>query len=601
MKTPFKKELDSARLIALSLRTPKKDFLILFFFSLAVAVSEGLGVSLLYPVLQYVSRGIEVFTQKDSSTIWNLFTSMIDHLHLPHNLATLLAICLIPILLRQIFFYVNFSYAARVQYHSVAGLQTQCFENLSKADLSFFEKTSKGRLTSSITLESVRSGILLFIIFQILSGAVLLGAYSFFIFLLSPKLTLMAFGTFLIIEFLIKRQIRISEKFGEEVSEKNDQFGHLINEKLETIRLTRLHNSETKEMKNFRQVAFGLADRQADIYKKNAGVQVIVEPVFIIGAFTILYIAKMFLNMNLASVGIFLFVLLRMLPIAKQVHSHRQLLSGYQSSILNVLKVIQEAQINTRIKSGPVAFESLNKGISFKNAVFAYDPEKPVLISASFSIPAGKTTAIVGHSGAGKSTITDILLRLRDVDQGEVLFDDVPLKQLNLASLYQSIGYVSQNTILLNDTVGNNLTYGLENYSKSDIKAAARMSHAFEFIQKLPKKFDTVIGDRGMSLSGGERQRLCLARALLRHPSILILDEPTSALDAESEKYIQETIHQIKSNLTMIIIAHRFSTIRDADQILVLKDGHIEDVGSHQELIQKSDFYNRLFKIQMNT
>jgi subfamily B ATP-binding cassette protein MsbA len=235
--------------------------------------------------------------------------------------------------------------------------------------------------------------------------------------------------------------------------------------------------------------------------------------------------------------------------------------------------------------------------ISFQNVTFSYG-DKTVLKNLSFDIPKGKTIALVGASGGGKSTIADLIPRFYDVEKGEILIDGESIRNFTQTSLRNLMGIVTQDSILFNDTIYNNIAFGVNNATQTQIEEAAKIANAHEFIVKTELSYQTLIGDRGVKLSGGQRQRLSIARAVLKNPPILILDEATSALDTESEKLVQEALTNLMQNRTVLVIAHRLSTIQHADEILVLKEGEIIERGTHEQLLENSGTYKKLIEMQ---
>ncbi len=248
--------------------------------------------------------------------------------------------------------------------------------------------------------------------------------------------------------------------------------------------------------------------------------------------------------------------------------------------------------------SGSKKLHSFDHAIEFRNVSFAYG-DTPVLKNINLTIPSGKTVALVGSSGAGKSTLADMVPRFHDATEGEILFDGVNIKEYSIESIRRQIGIVSQEPILFNDTIGNNIALAHPGASREEIEHAAKIANAFRFIENKPEGFDTNIGDRGAKLSGGEKQRLTIARALLKNPPILILDEATSSLDTESERLVQDAINNMMQNRTSLVIAHRLSTVRNADEIIVLNKGEIAERGKHQELMQiEGGIYRKLVDMQ---
>ena len=246
----------------------------------------------------------------------------------------------------------------------------------------------------------------------------------------------------------------------------------------------------------------------------------------------------------------------------------------------------------------PAKLEGFKDEIRFKGVSFSYEEGKKVLHDIEFSVPKGKTVALVGQSGSGKSTLVDLIPRYHDVTEGGILLDGTDIKDYRVKDLRSLIGNVNQEAILFNDTIFNNIAFGVENATMEEVIAAAKIANAHDFIMEKEDGYMTTIGDRGAKLSGGQRQRISIARAILKNPPILILDEATSALDTESEKLVQEALDRLTSTRTTVVIAHRLSTIKNADEICVLHDGKIVERGRHDELIALNGYYKKLHDMQ---
>lgn len=265
------------------------------------------------------------------------------------------------------------------------------------------------------------------------------------------------------------------------------------------------------------------------------------------------------------------------------------------------IEKILSADLSIKESATPQVLSTFNREIEFRNVSFAYrkGDEGWVLKDINLKVPKGKTVALVGQSGSGKSTLADMLPRFYDADKGEIVIDGISVKDLKISSLRNLMGIVTQESILFNDTVYNNIAFGLTNIKEEDVISAAKIANAHEFIDQMPEKYQTNIGDRGSKLSGGQRQRIAIARAVLKNPAILILDEATSALDSESERLVQDALNKLIKNRTSVVIAHRLSTIQHADEIIVLQKGEIAERGTHNDLLAKGGVYKKLYDMQV--
>ncbi|HON56146.1 MAG TPA: ATP-binding cassette domain-containing protein, partial [bacterium] len=250
---------------------------------------------------------------------------------------------------------------------------------------------------------------------------------------------------------------------------------------------------------------------------------------------------------------------------------------------------------------GEIKIKEFNKNIIFQNVYFSYLKDVPVLKNINIEFEKGKNTAIIGATGSGKSTIVSLLLRFYDVNKGKIIIDDVDLKEIKIGSWLNLISYVPQDVFLFNVSIKENILFGRLDASDDEVIEAAKLANAHNFIMRLPNKYDTIIGERGVKLSGGQKQMIALARALVKKPQILILDEATSSLDNESEKLIQDSINKISKHITIIAIAHRLSTIINSDKIIVLDKGEIKEIGRHFDLLKLNGYYSKYYNLHLRS
>ena len=300
------------------------------------------------------------------------------------------------------------------------------------------------------------------------------------------------------------------------------------------------------------------------------------------------------------TLGDFTAFILAVQQMYQPIKNFSQLNSTIQASVSASERVFEILDEEVKILDLPDAkpLDTFSKDITYKNVSFEYEENKPILKDINLNIKKGQTVAFVGASGSGKSTIANLILRFYDVNSGEILIDGTDIRNITLESLRDKIGVVSQDVFLFNDSIRYNIAYGKLDATDEEIEIAAKAANAHKFISKMPDGYKTLIGERGMKLSGGEKQRIAIARAMLKNPPILVLDEATSALDSESEKLVQEAIETLMKNGTVILIAHRLSTVINADQIIVIDKGTIAEVGKHQELLDRNGIYTKLYNLK---
>jgi subfamily B ATP-binding cassette protein MsbA len=454
-----------------------------------------------------------------------------------------------------------------------------------------------------MTAEAERSAEALASQMTFVTAATLLLVYVSLLFFLSPALTLHTLPVFLLVAYIFKRQSKTLIKLGSEVSSQNTRFAMQVNDYLQGIGRVKMRCRERATIDELHLTTGEMSASLFKIERLRALVEIGIFPVLVLGSFSILLIAMEELKMTLASLGLFVFILVRLAPQLTLMSSLWTHVHSCMASFRRLRQFIDKAAQCREMSPGHHPFESLRKAIRFRNVTFRYPaPEHDgfSLEDLSMDLSRGSFTALVGRSGAGKSTILKLLAKFYSPQSGEIFLDDWPLSALDTATLRRKMAVVTQEPYLFNNTILANLFYGIDPQpDAAHTEEILAQGNCAEFISHLERGLMTDVGERGIRLSTGQRQRLAIAHALAVQPEILVLDEPTSALDSESEEAIQQTLNRWRGSLTMIVIAHRLSTVRHADQIMVMDQGKIIAHGNHQHLLDACPLYRSLFQRQM--
>lgn len=507
---------------------------------------------------------------------------------------------LIVFLVKNVFLYVKNICLTYIQFNLITEIRNKLYHHFHNLSLSFFDKARSGELTSIVVTDVSNMRVALGTSFhKVFVEPINILVFISILFIINVKLATIALVIVPLtasIIFWIGSSIRRKSK---RTAEQIAGIMGIMTEILNSIRVVKAFGTEDYERTRFRKEQ----DRYYNLLSRRAKLRLTTSPITetigaIIGV-SLLWVGGMdvLVEGTMSSEDFIRFILI-MFSVLGPVRLLSNVGVNLQKGVASAERVFNILDTNPNIidKENAKDLASFDSLIELENVGFYYDSGDPVLSNVSFTIPKGKVVAIVGPSGAGKSTIADLIPRFYDVQSGAVKIDNNDIRDLTLHSLRNKMGIVTQETILFDETIAFNISYGLSDYSESDLISAAKAANAYDFILEQPHGFKTMIGEKGVKLSGGQRQRIAIARAILRNPPILILDEATSSLDTESERKVQAALENLMQDRTTLVIAHRLSTIQRADKIIVLNEGKVAEEGTHETLLSQNGIYQQLYQ-----
>ena len=522
------------------------------------------------------------------------------------QLDSLRRLCLIifcVFLFKNIFLYIKNILVSYVQFSLIVRIRNRLYRHIHTLSMSYFNRKKSGKLASVMMNDvNVMQNAFTTTFQKLLVEPLNILFFGAILFIIDWKLSLVALLTLPLAGFLyVSVGVSIRRK-SKRIQEKIASIMHILTEALYSIRVIKAFATKDHEIQKFETEGnryFHLLFRRAKLNNLATPINEIIG--VLIGVILLWYGGMQVIQTETLTSEDFLrfiLVLFAMLAPIKTLGTVNITIQNSLAAAERVFKVI-DSKPDINDKPDAKEIESFSEEIRFDNVSFDYGEKSvPVLKNVSFSISKGSVVALVGRSGAGKSTIADLIPRFYDTTSGSLKIDGEDIREYKLSNLRKMMGIVSQEVILFNDTVKNNISYGQPETKETDIISAAKSANAMEFIDSLPEGLDTVIGERGIKLSGGQKQRLSIARAIIKNPSVLILDEATSSMDSESEKLVQQAIEQLMKDRTVLIIAHRLSTVRNADEIVVLEKGQVVEMGNHETLIKKGQTYHKLYTNQ---
>ncbi|MDP3245031.1 MAG: ABC transporter ATP-binding protein [bacterium] len=578
----------------------RHSFLLIFLSitSIVASLMEGLGLGLVLPLFEGVKGQAILNIPFPFDYISNFFSN----LEITQRIWLIAVLLVIITVIKGVMLYFSFVLSSRLQARAIKYYWMLCFKQLIKLGIGYIQNRRIAHLQAVAVTHVQNIGRFM----ASLGGLVPQFFTVFLLFgmliLMSWRLTLITIVIFAATALISQRLAHRSEKFGKDLVESDKEIHRFVLDAIAGMKIIRLFRQQGNAIKKLNDEINKYNVGLAKMAQIKAIIQPILETLGVASLSIILVVSSVFILKNgegLEIILAFILICFRLITPLTALNRVGVTIAGDLPYFREIHQFLDPNE-KPYIKSGAKNIVSFSQSIEFQNVSFAYNQQNAsVLHNISFKINKGDKIGIVGASGSGKSTITELLLRFYDPQNGKIIIDGIDLRDLDLSSWHKCIGVVTQDTFLFFDNICNNIAFAKPNASEEEIIQAAKRAYADEFIRGLPNGYDTIIGDRGVLLSGGERQRLAIARAILSNPEILIFDEATSALDSESERIVQEAIQRISEGKTVIAIAHRLATLTNFDKIIILDKGLIIDSGSHQDLMRQSELYRKFVNMQM--
>ncbi|MCI0473645.1 MAG: ABC transporter ATP-binding protein/permease, partial [Ignavibacteria bacterium] len=590
----------------------KKYIFTSFVLSVLLSFFNALSIYLTIPLLKTLFAGEQSLNPVTDTTqsfgIYNQFRAFLEENLFSHGkyeaLVTICILIFLSYLLKNISGFFQSLSIQRVEKSVLTDLRFELYRKINQFSVRYFTSEKTGNLISRMTndLNAIQSGISA-AFSNLIKEPLTIGIFLFLALSISYEMTLISLVIFPVTVIFIAKIGSSLRRRSQRLLNKLSEILTTVNETIYGAKIIRAFGSEEYLNKKFRKQndeAFRLGMKAAVAFEMSSPITEIVS--VIAGIIIIWYGGKQILINNALNPEEFLGFLFIVFQLMVPLKNLSVVNNRIQESSASGKRIFEVLDYEVEIKEKPDALEisNFNDSIELKNVSFYYNENAEILRNINLSIKKSEIVAIVGPSGSGKSTLADLIMRFYDVTAGGITIDGTDIRDLKINNMRHLMSLVPQETILFNDTIRNNILFGMEDVSDEQIFEAARNANAYDFIKETENGLDTIVGERGLKLSGGQKQRIAIARALLRNPQILILDEATSSLDTESEKIVQDAIDNLMKNRTSIVIAHRLSTIINADKIVVLNGKTIMQTGTHEELLkQKDGLYRKLYEIQI--
>ncbi|WP_123620071.1 ABC transporter ATP-binding protein [Halorubrum sp. CSM-61] len=558
-----------------------------------VALFEGIGLGFIYPIIETAQSENPA---QVSGPVMEAFIGVYQFLDIPFSLGYLIAGVAVVMIVRYTMSFVarwlSVVLAKRYEKH----LRTQAFDGALDAEVGYYDEEGTDDILNAIITETRYSGRVIKSGVRLMKTLFLVLMYVGVMFYIAPSMTLLAMVLLGGITLFLRVVIEPAVTVGSRVAEANERVQESVQAGTQGIRDVKLFGLRDEVFSTFSESIEQYASSEVDLGRNKAAIQNLFELSAAITIFVLIYVGFTFTGLALGELGIFLIAMFQLAPRVSTLNSVYYQVEGYLSHAVRTNEFLD--QLDSRQENSGDRSISRVSEIEFDDVHFAYDDDEQVLRGLSFDVEKGEFVAFVGQSGAGKSTIVSLLARMYDPDRGEIRGDGVPIDEYDIAEWRERIAVVRQQPYIFTDTLENNVTIGNREATRADVERVCEIARVDEFVDDLPNGYDSQLGDDGVRLSGGQRQRVALARALLKDADFLVLDEATSDLDSNLEKEVQGAIESMDREYGIIAIAHRLSTVKNADRIYTVDGGKIIESGTHEQLLAEEGDYAELYTIQ---
>jgi len=564
---------------------------------IVAAILEGVGLGFILPIVELVQLS-DPASQADG--ILGLFVIAYQTVGIPFTLGyVVLGVSLVMVARYTASFAVAWLREA-VRTYYIRDLQDRAFRNALNAKVSYFDQEGSDDILNAIVTQTTYAGRVIQRVIQLLQQGFLAAVYFVVALVMAPVLTIatgVILGGFTV---FFRQVIESGYDIGDRVAEANEERQEAVQAGTQGIRDVRIFGVADELYSDFQDAIEKFTKERITLRRNEAAINNFYNLVVAVSVFLLIYFALTFANLSLGSLGVFLFAMFRLGPRASNVNRLYYQVENDLPHLVRTIEFVEDLEARQEPREGEANASGEVTHVEFDDVHFSYDGEEEVLRGIDFEVKKGEFIGFVGQSGAGKSTLVSLLARMYEVDDGEIRANDVPIDKMDIEEWRDRISVVRQSPFVFNDTLRYNLTIGNRDVSNAELDRVCEIAKIDEFMDDLPEGYDTMLGDEGVRLSGGQKQRVALARALLEDADLLILDEATSDLDSNLEEQVQAAIEEMDRDYAIITIAHRLSTVKNADRIYTVEEGKITESGTHDELVKKDGKYAELYGIQVS-